>query len=107
MLNKLKSGNIFVELIVGLGITLSAFLPSAVQRVSAHAPNRAAAVSPGLLASYAFSDGAGTTLTDSSGNNHPGTLVNGPTWTAGRYDHALSFDGASNYVTIGDLDVPI
>jgi hypothetical protein len=49
-------------------------------------------VQDGLLAEWRFDDGAGTTLTDYSGNGHDGTLgADGaaPTWTA----EGLSFDG--------------
>lgn len=37
----------------------------------------------GLLAEYRFDDGSGTTLTDYSGNNFNGTLVNSPAWSNG------------------------
>lgn len=37
----------------------------------------------GLLAEYRFDEGAGTTLTDYSGNGFNGTLVNSPTWSNG------------------------
>lgn len=43
-------------------------------------------VTSGLLAQYAFADGSGSTLTDSSGNAYHGTLgaaAAAPTWTAG------------------------
>ncbi len=58
-----------------------------------------------LVAAYSFDENAGSTLIDRSGNNHNGTLVNGPTWTAGMYGTALSFDGSNDYVTIGDVDL--
>jgi len=45
-------------------------------------------------AAYAFSEGAGATAADMSGNGNAGTLVNGPVWAAaGRYGYALMFDG--------------
>src|SRR5205809_7484632 len=53
------------------------------------------ATTPGLVAAYAFNEGAGTTVADASGNGNTGTL-NGATWTtAGRYGSALVFDGTS------------
>ena len=58
---------------------------------------------PSALAAYDFDAGTGATLADRSGNNHPGTLVNGPVWTTGQYNGALSFDGVNDYVTFGDL----
>ncbi len=58
---------------------------------------------PSPLASYSFDGGSGVTLADQSGNNHPGTLVNGPVWSSGRYNGGLTFDGANDYVTMGDV----
>jgi len=58
---------------------------------------------PSALASYDFDADTGTTLADRSGNNHPGTLINGPTWTAGKYNGGLSFDGVNDYVSFGDI----
>jgi len=39
---------------------------------------------PGLIGYWPLNEGAGTTTADSSGNNHPGTLVNSPMWTPGK-----------------------
>ena len=56
----------------------------------------------GLIASYSFNEGSGTTVADSSGNNLSGTIV-GATWTTGgRYGGALSFNGTSSYVDLGN-----
>ncbi len=56
----------------------------------------------GLIAGYSFNAGSGTTAVDSSRNGITGTLV-GATWTAaGRYGNALSFNGASAYVDLGN-----
>ncbi|HEW79229.1 MAG TPA: LamG domain-containing protein [Phycisphaerales bacterium] len=46
----------------------------------------------GLIAHWTLDEGDGTTAYDSAGDND-GTLVNGPTWTTGQIDGALSFDG--------------
>jgi hypothetical protein len=46
----------------------------------------------GLVAHWKFDEGSGGTATDSAGTNN-GTLVGDTTWTAGRIDGALSFDG--------------
>jgi len=55
----------------------------------------------GLVASWHFDEGSGTTAYDSSGNNNHGTLVNGPQWVDGKYGKALSFDGSDDYVDCG------
>src|SRR6266850_6648920 len=60
------------------------------------------AQSPGLVAAYSFNEGSGGTVADSSGNNLTGTIV-GATWTTGgRYGNALSFNGTSSYVDLGN-----
>jgi PKD repeat protein len=55
----------------------------------------------GLLAGYRFDEGSGTTTADLSGNGITGALVNGPTWTTGRYGGGLAFNGSS-YVDLGN-----
>ena len=54
------------------------------------------------VAAYAFDAGAGTTTADASGNGLTGTLA-GATWTSvGKYGNALAFDGATDYVDLGN-----
>ena len=53
---------------------------------------------------WKFDDGSGTTAADSSGNGNTGTL-NGPTWTTGHINGALSFDGLDDRVTIGGANM--
>lgn len=54
----------------------------------------------GLVASYGFNEGSGTTATDSSGNGHVGALA-GPTWIAtGKNGGALNFDGVNDRVNV-------
>jgi hypothetical protein len=68
--------------------------------VGATAPARAQ--SAGLLAAYSFNEGAGTTVGDASGNGLGGT-VQGATWTSGgKYGGALSFNGWSSFVDLGN-----
>src|SRR5689334_513958 len=57
---------------------------------------------PGLIAGYGFSEGQGNATADASGNGLNGTLVAGPTWSAGKNGGALSFDGAAAYVDLGN-----
>ncbi|MEK7315770.1 MAG: Ig-like domain-containing protein, partial [Candidatus Eisenbacteria bacterium] len=47
-------------------------------------------------ATYAFDEGAGTTTADGSGNGNTGNLANGPTWVAGKYGTALSFNASDD-----------
>jgi hypothetical protein len=67
-------------------------------------PARAAAPldSPGLLAGYGFSEGAGNTTADASPNAFGGTLVGSPGWVAGKNGTGLSFNGSSTYVDLGN-----
>ena len=53
----------------------------------------------GLVAAYAFDEGAGASVADGSGNGNVGT-VTGATWTRGRYGNALRFDGAGDVVRV-------
>jgi glucose/arabinose dehydrogenase len=58
----------------------------------------------GLVAAYAFNEGAGGTTVDATGKGHIGSLV-GATWTtAGKNGNALSFNGTSNLVSIADAN---
>ncbi len=73
---------------------------------TATAPNVSVAVSNtspnGLIAAYSFDAGSGPTAADSSGNGIGGTL-SGATWTtAGKYGNALSFNGTTSYVDLGN-----
>ena len=55
-------------------------------------------VTSGLVGYWKFDDGSGTTAVDSSGSGNNGTLTGGPTWTTGRINGALSFNGSSTEV---------
>jgi hypothetical protein len=59
-------------------------------------------VEPNLVSWWKFDEGSGSTAYDSAGSND-GTVY-GATWTTGQIDGALSFDGSSDYVTVGDKD---
>lgn len=64
-------------------------------------PQPAFAQTSGLVAAYSFNEGSGTTVTDLSGNGNNGT-INSATWTTGKYGGALSFNGSSSYVDLGN-----
>jgi hypothetical protein len=51
-------------------------------------------ISDGLIGWWMFDEGAGTTVTDSSGTGHDGFFVDStPEWVPGMYGTALKFDG--------------
>ncbi len=57
---------------------------------------------PSPEAAYGFNEGSGSTLTDLSGHGLNGT-INGASWTtSGRYGSALSFNGTTSYVDLGN-----
>jgi hypothetical protein len=58
----------------------------------------------GLVAAYSFNQGSGTTLPDSTGTGHTGTIA-GATWTTqGKVAGALVFDGVNDWVTVNDAN---
>jgi len=61
------------------------------------------ATPPGsLVAAYNFNEGSGTTVNDASGHGITGNIL-GATWiTGGRFGKALSFNGSSSYVDLGN-----
>jgi hypothetical protein len=62
-----------------------------------------AGLPPGLVASYGFEEGSGTTTADASGNNNQGTLTNGAGWAAaGKHGKAATFDGVNDFVSVAD-----
>ncbi|MDE2041170.1 MAG: right-handed parallel beta-helix repeat-containing protein [Patescibacteria group bacterium] len=83
--------------------------PSTISRI--RGPEQAAQVSTavinGLVGWWKFDDGSGTTAADSSGNGSTGTLSGTPlpAWTQGKSGGALSFDGLTDAVSIGDRSV--
>ncbi len=55
---------------------------------------------PASRAHLRFDENTGTTAVDSLANGWHGTLVNGPTWAAGRINGAVDLDGADDHVTL-------
>lgn len=55
-----------------------------------------------LISSHNFNEGSGTLAADLSGNSHNATIVNGATWTAGKFGTGLALDGTNDYVNIPD-----
>ncbi|SVE37303.1 uncharacterized protein METZ01_LOCUS490157, partial [marine metagenome] len=54
----------------------------------------------GLVGWWKFDEVSGTVATDSTGNGNHGTLTNGPTWTQGKVDGALNFDGVNDLLKL-------
>jgi len=57
---------------------------------------------PGVITELRCDDGAGITAADASGNAHPGTLTNGPTWGAGKWGQGVNLDGTNDYINLAD-----
>ncbi|MFI6504406.1 LamG-like jellyroll fold domain-containing protein [Nonomuraea typhae] len=58
----------------------------------------------GLVAAFGFEEGSGTTVADSSGNNHTGT-ASATTWVSGKFGNALSFIGSSgSWLSVPDSE---
>ena len=55
----------------------------------------------GLVGEWNFDEGFGSSSADTSGNGNTGTVY-GATWTEGMFEKALSFDGTSDYVDVGN-----
>jgi hypothetical protein len=57
---------------------------------------------PTLAGHWPFDEGSGTAAADTSGNGHNG-VVSGATWTTGKVNSALNFNGASSIVTTSTI----
>jgi hypothetical protein len=55
----------------------------------------------GVVAAYSFDEGWGSTAADASGNANDG-MIQGATWTQGKYGHALAFDGKTAWVRVAN-----
>ncbi len=56
----------------------------------------------GPVAAYAFNEGTGTTTADATGNGATGTLTTGATWGTGKFGSAVSLDGLTGTVGLGN-----
>jgi uncharacterized protein (TIGR03437 family) len=59
-------------------------------------------VPTGLIAAYGFDAGSGTTAADASGNGITGNIHDAAWTTSSKFGKALSFNGSSNYVDLGN-----
>ena len=60
-------------------------------------------VAPGLLGQWAFDEGQGNLVSDSSGKGNDGNL-RGVGWVRGAFGTALRFKGTDSYVSVPELD---
>jgi hypothetical protein len=70
---------------------------------SATAPNSSptpSQSSQGPIGHWTFDEGFGTSAKDVSGTGNHGNLVNGATWTTGKFGSAVHFDGIDDFVKI-------
>jgi hypothetical protein len=58
----------------------------------------------GLAGYWPLDEGTGTSTSDKSQFASTGTLTNGPTWTTGQIGSAVDFDGADDYIDVGDIN---
>jgi VCBS repeat-containing protein len=65
--------------------------------------NPAPAIPAGLVAYWPFSEGAGTSTADQSGNGHTAKLSSA-TWTSGHSGGALSFNGSNAFADAGPFN---
>lgn len=56
----------------------------------------------GMIGYWNFDEGSGTVAHDTSGNGYNGT-VTGATWTTGKINSALSFNGPTNAVVTPNI----
>src|SRR5579859_966028 len=59
-----------------------------------------------LAGEWLFNDCSGTSLSDTSGNGHTGSLINTPSWSTNTpygTGCSLTFDGVSQYVRVGPV----
>jgi hypothetical protein len=82
----IKPGSISILLLI---LSVLTFVPGKIP----------AASNPAIL--YSFDENQGAVANDTSGSANNGSLVNGPTWVAGKYNSGINFDGANDYVNAG------
>lgn len=78
-----------------------AIIGSGTKKAIINGTNNNFVVHPDLVGYWKFDEGSGNIAHDSSVFGNNGTLINGPTWTTGQVNNALSFDGVNDYVDCG------
>jgi len=64
--------------------------------------NTAPSLKSGLVAYYKFDENSGTSVYDSSGNNHTGSFIGTtkPTWQTGKYKSGIGFSGVNDSISL-------
>lgn len=69
--------------------------------------NISEALNNGLVAYWKMDENSGTSIIDSSGSSYTanfGTGTSSPSWSAGKFGIGTSFNGSTNYISIGSTD---
>jgi hypothetical protein len=82
-----------------------AIIGSGTKKAIINGTNNNFVVHPDLVGYWKFDEGSGNIAHDSSVFGNNGTLINGPTWTTGQVNNALSFDGVDDYGNINNFNV--
>jgi len=63
-------------------------------------------VSDDAIGVWHLDEGSDVIAGNSSGSNYHGTLMNGTTWSSGRYDNGILFDGVDDHIVVDDPTFP-
>lgn len=69
--------------------------------ISAPVAIAAVDINAGMSAEWAFEEGSGNVVRDTSDNNNNAVLINGPTWVKEGIGTAMQFDGIDDYLDAG------
>jgi len=73
------------------------------------ATTQSSGVDPNLILYWKLDETSGQTASDETSNGYDGALIDFPTndsqWVTGKYNNALNFDGADDWVDIDDSDL--
>lgn len=83
--------------------TGDAYLKTQPVEAQTESVNNADILTDNLAGYWKLDDASGLSAADSSTNNNPGTLTNGPVWITGKSNSALNFDDVDDYVSVGNV----
>ncbi len=100
-LKKIRQGR-SLKFTVLLGGAAFAVLVGGIFLNSAKVKAQTSLPTAGMVGYWNFDEGTGTSAADSSGLGNSGTFAGGATWTTGKTGSALSLDGQTGYVNMGN-----